>query len=122
MRQLTPNAFGGRGALRQEVSDEREACWRRDIEAIRRDHASDIWMFDVPPPFERNGRILRPQLGRVFLGLAGGIRRRLRRGADALRHDRQGQGRLDFGLTIGLGKIGDRRTIVHERHSVPADD
>ena len=29
---------------------------------------------------------------------------------------------LDFRLTIGLRKIGDRWTIVHEHHSVPADD
>jgi uncharacterized protein (TIGR02246 family) len=115
-----------------------DAVRRRDIEAILRDHASDIWMFDVPPPFERTGVESYAGSWDLFFSASPTpavfdiVEMKITAGNDVafvvalMRCVMIAKGKapedLDFRLTIGLRKIGDRWTIVHEHHSVPADD
>src|SRR5580658_9511619 len=42
-------------AIREVVESWAAAVRRRDIDAILRNHAADIVMFDVPPPFQTRG-------------------------------------------------------------------
>ncbi len=115
-----------------------EAVHRGDLEAVLVDHADDIVMFDVPPPFESSGMAEYRKSWDLFFSVqprpvAFDIQRLdVVAGAEvgfafALMQCREfgshGELRtLDFRLTVGLRKVTGHWTVVHEHHSVPATD
>jgi uncharacterized protein (TIGR02246 family) len=125
-------------AVRKVVEDWAAAVRRRDLPAILRNHAPDVLMFDVPPPFQSRGIAEYGKTWDVFFAWAGDpavfdIREmRIAAGSDvafvaatmhcAARDRSAKDAELDFRLTIGLSKIDGAWTIVHEHHSVPARD
>lgn len=123
--------------IRKLIEDWAAAVRRKDMAAILRDHAADIVMFDVPPPFESRGIAAYEASWDLFFRWAGTpVMFDLRRleivaGAEvafavALMRCNGGEpgspaGELDFRLTVGLRKVDGRWTIVHEHHSIPAE-
>jgi ketosteroid isomerase-like protein len=123
--------------IRKLIEDWAAAVRRQDMAAILRDHAADIVMFDVPPPFESRGIAAYEASWGVFFRWARtpvmfDIRRlEIVAGAEiafavALMRCSGGEpggptGELDFRLTVGLRKVGGRWTVVHEHHSIPAE-
>jgi ketosteroid isomerase-like protein len=132
-----------------QISDNREAVrvviesWAaavraRDYNGILQNHASDFVMFDVPPPFESVGLDAYRKTWDLFFGCnAGEIKFDIRdmvveaggdvafafAGMQCFTPDASGKlALLDFRLTLGLKKIHGQWTIVHEHHSVPAED
>jgi uncharacterized protein (TIGR02246 family) len=113
------------------------AVRRKDFEGILQDHSPEIVMFDVPPPFQSKGIEAYKQTWELFFSCSSGpivfdidsmtitaasevafvvaTMHCTEPGADGERQ------RLDFRLTIGLRKIEDRWTVVHEHHSLPAE-
>ncbi|HEX5317846.1 MAG TPA: nuclear transport factor 2 family protein [Stellaceae bacterium] len=122
--------------IRKIVDDWASAVRKRDLPAILRNHSSDIWMFDVPPPFQSRGIEAYRKTWDPFFAWAHDpavfeIREmRIVAGSDvafvaaAMRcAGREAGGEnveLDFRLTIGLRKVDGLWVIVHEHHSVPA--
>jgi ketosteroid isomerase-like protein len=114
------------------------AVRNRDLPAILRNHSPDILMFDVPPPFQSKGIDAYKKTWDLFFAWARepaafDIREmHVTAGSDvafvaaAMRcTEREASGEdveLDFRLTIGLRKVEGQWVIVHEHHSVPADD
>ena len=124
--------------IRKLVEDWAAAVRRRDLPAILAHHAPDMLMFDVPPPFLSRGRdAYRLTWDEFFrwapdpvvfdirdmeitagedvafvaaqMRCAGGI-------------DRAAAEPLDFRLTIGVVRRDGQWIILHEHHSVPAED
>ncbi len=110
-----------------------------DLETVARDHADDIVMFDVPPPYRgvRGLDAYRASWRPFFEWLATGAVFEIQTidvvaGTDvALAYGLLQCGTPeDFArrpgvllrLTIGLEKRGGRWTVVHEHHSFPHDD
>ena len=124
-------------AIRTLIEEWAAAVRRHDVEGILRDHAQDIVMFDVPPPFESRGADAYKATWALFFRWAPepvvfDIRRlEIVAGKEvafamALMRcaGKEPEGTdivLDFRLTVGLTKVGDRWTVVHEHHSIPAD-
>jgi uncharacterized protein (TIGR02246 family) len=125
-------------AVRKVVELWAAAVRRRDFDGILRNHSSDIVMFDVPPPLQSKGIKAYKETWDLFFSCSGDpvifdiAEMSVFAGSDVAfviatmhctepgpRGERQA---LDFRLTIGLQKIGDEWTIVHEHHSVPASD
>jgi uncharacterized protein (TIGR02246 family) len=108
----------------------------QDDPGIRADHADDILMFDVPPPFLSRGRDAYMATWRLFFSSAAKpvvfhfTDIEVTAGVDvafatAIGHcvDIDPAGRhepLDFRLTMGLRKVAGRWLITHEHHSLPA--
>ena len=125
-------------AVREVVEDWASAVRNRNLPAILRNHSPDIWMFDVPPPFQSEGIDAYKKTWDLFFSCTPepavfDIREmRITAGSDvafvaaAMRcTEREANGEdveLDFRLTIGLRKVDGQWVIVHEHHSVPADD
>lgn len=107
-----------------------------NLPAVLAHHSSDFLMFDVAPPFESRGLKEYEETWKLFYAnqpepLAFDFKHlEIVAGEDvafASAHmqcaaiDEKGQRiPFDFRLTAGLRKVGDRWTIVHEHHSVPA--
>jgi ketosteroid isomerase-like protein len=124
------------GAIRELIENWAAAVRRRDYDGILRDHADDIVMFDVPPPLESRGLAAYRATWDLFFSwterpVPFAIQRlEITAGEDvafavallrcAEPDSTGGQKPLDFRLTLGLRKIGQRWTITHEHHSVPA--
>ena len=114
------------------------AVRRHDVPAILAHHDPDMVMFDVPPPFQSRGieayratwatffawshepTVFDIQDMQVVAGedVAFAFATMRCAGREASGEDID----LDFRLTVGLRRIGDRWTIVHEHHSIPAED
>ena len=125
-------------AVRAVVETWIAAIKRRDIAAILQNHAPDIIMFDVPPPFQSRGIDAYRKTWDLFFSCTKDPVRfdptelNITAGADVTfvvatmectTPGPDGQPEpLDFRLTMGLRKIGGRWKIVHEHHSVPAPD
>jgi uncharacterized protein (TIGR02246 family) len=125
-------------AVRKVVENWASAVRNRDLPAILRNHSPDILMFDVPPPFQSKGIDAYRKTWDLFFAWAlepavFDIREmHVTAGGDvafvaaAMRcAEREASGEdveLDFRLTIGLRKIEGQWVIVHEHHSVPAND
>lgn len=133
---------------RNEASAEAEICkivedWasavrQRDIPAILRNHSADILMFDVPPPFQSRGIDAYRKTWDLFFAWAPDPavfdiqEMQITAGSDVAfvaATMKCGGGEtgekgveLDFRLTIGLRRVDGRWLIVHEHHSVPAED
>ena len=104
---------------------------------IRKDHDTDILMFDVPPPWQSRGIEEYMATWELFLSSVEKpvtfhfTEVKVTAGADvafatAIGHcvniDKAGQREpLTFRLTMGLRKMGDRWMITHEHHSLPSE-
>lgn len=120
--------------IRTIVENWAAAVRRRDLPGVLRHHSPDILMFDVPPPFQSRGIEAYAQTWRTFFNWASEpavfdfTDMHVTAGSDvafvsaAMRCMDKEDGALDFRLTMGLRKIEDQWTIVHEHHSVPAAD
>ena len=132
------NSSVDEAAVRAVVETWLAAIRRRDMEGILRNHSPDIVMFDVPPPFQSRGLEAYKATWDLFFVSTGDpvlfepTEMSITAGANvafvvATMHcggpkANEGPEGLDFRLTMGLRKIDDRWTIVHEHHSVPAVD
>ena len=122
--------------VRALVEDWASAVRRKDMPVILRHHASDMVMFDVPPPFQSKGIEAYRKTWDLFFSWAHepvtyDIKElHVTAGRDvafavATMHCSGTEANgdltdLDFRLTIGLRKIENQWTIVHEHHSIPA--
>ena len=107
----------------------------RDLDALLADHADDIVMFDVPPPYEgvRGMDAYRSTWPPFFEFINAGamfeiVELNVVGGADVAfayallkcgKPDEIGEQRLR--LTVGLRRDGDRWVVVHEHHSFSDD-
>jgi uncharacterized protein (TIGR02246 family) len=124
--------------VRTVIANWMAAVRARDINAILANHSDNLVMFDVPPPFENVGLDAYRKSWELFFSWSGGQVRfdvqkmtvvAGREVAFAFAKmgcfgpDAEGKPQpLDFRLTIGLKKVAGRWLIVHEHHSVPAED
>ncbi|HEY4106574.1 MAG TPA: SgcJ/EcaC family oxidoreductase [Polyangiaceae bacterium] len=124
--------------VRKLIEDWAAAVRNRDVAGILRHHANDLRVFDVPPPFESKGIDAYRDTWRQFFSWACEparfeiVEMDVTAGADVAfavatmrcaGPNKTGEDVvLDFRLTIGLRKIDGQWTIVHEHHSVPAED
>ena len=125
-------------AVRDLIEAWADAVRRKDYNGILRSHAADFVMFDVPPPFKTVGLDAYRATWHLFFSWSSDpVRFEIQEmdvtaGADvAFAFATMGcrtpgsDGKtepLDFRLTICLRKIDGRWMIVHEHHSVPAED
>ncbi len=137
---MNPNQTGSEdeAAIRAVIESWAVAVRRRDLPGILQNHASDIVMFDVPPPFLSRGIEAYEKSWDLFFSWSANpipfdiTEMNITAGRDvafvvATMHCAEpgpnGEPkRLDFRLTVGLRKIDGRWTITHEHHSVPAVD
>jgi uncharacterized protein (TIGR02246 family) len=121
-------------AIRDVITSWTAAVRRRDMAGILRNHAADIVMFDVPPPFQSRGIEAYGRTWDQFFAWSSDpiafdiTDMDIRAGDDVafvmatMRCADGEQKGLDFRLTVGLQKIDGRWTITHEHHSIPAED
>jgi uncharacterized protein (TIGR02246 family) len=124
-------------AVRELIEDWAKAVRARDIDGILADHATDVLMFDVPPPAVSRGLEAYRETWNLFysaqpepiafdiqemkvvangqVAFAVALMQCAERGKMGERLP------LDFRLTVGLCKIGGRWMVVHEHHSIPAE-
>jgi uncharacterized protein (TIGR02246 family) len=122
--------------IRELVENWAKAVRNRDIETILAHHSDDMVMYDVPKPFQSVGiDAYRKTWDLFFAYTKPGVFdiQELRIIADenvafcfaAMKCADKSNGAefidLDFRLTIGLKKINDQWTIVHEHHSIPSE-
>jgi uncharacterized protein (TIGR02246 family) len=137
---MTEQADADENRIKALLEDWVQAVQRHDLPAILAHHASDIVMFDLPPPLQCRGieayaqtwdlffRYRRPGAAFEFRELA------ITAGADVAfavaivwcgphssSNPRERDGFL-FRLTVGLRKIDGDWCITHEHHSEPAAD
>jgi ketosteroid isomerase-like protein len=112
-----------------------KAVREKDYEALLAHHSDDIFMYDVPEPFQSNGIIAyKNTWDPFFSGTQQGVFdiQELHVFADenvafgfatmkCMNRNSQGVFEpLDFRLTIGLKKLKGEWVILHEHHSVPS--
>ena len=122
--------------IRQLIENWAAAVRQKDIDKVLEHHASDMIMFDVPPPFQSTGIDAYRKTWDTFykytrLGVFDIHDLKIFAGNDVAfciatmqcEDSTNGNGYepLDFRLTVGLRKINDQWTIVHEHHSIPAE-
>ena len=121
--------------IRQLIEDWAAAVRNKDIEKILAHHASDIVMFDVPEPFKSVGideyhktwdlffkytrqGVFDIQSLKIFADENVAFCFAEMKCSD--KSDTPDFVDLYFRLTIGLKKINNQWTIIHEHHSVPS--
>ena len=122
--------------IRELVENWAKAVRNKDIEKILAHHSEDIVMYDVPEPFKLEGiEAYRNTWDLFFANTKLGVFdiRELHIVADdnvafcfatmkcADKSNTVDFVELLFRLTIGLRKINNQWTIVHEHHSIPAE-
>ncbi|HEV8286438.1 MAG TPA: nuclear transport factor 2 family protein [Chitinophagaceae bacterium] len=122
--------------IRQLVENWAKAVRNKDIAAILANHSNDIVMYDVPKPFQSVGiDAYRKTWDTFFAFTKPGVFniQELHIVADenvafcfaTMKCADKSNGvefvDLDFRLTIGLQKINDQWTIIHEHHSIPSE-
>ncbi|HVZ98161.1 MAG TPA: nuclear transport factor 2 family protein [Chitinophagaceae bacterium] len=122
--------------IRQLVENWAQAVRNKDIETILAHHSADIVMYDVPKPFKSVGLDAYRKTWDTFFAFTKlGVFdiQQLHVIADenvafcfaemkcADKSNSAEFIELDFRLTIGLKKINNEWTIVHEHHSVPSE-
>ena len=130
-----PGKSANEAQIRQLVENWAKAVRNKDINAILAHHSDDIVMYDVPEPFQSVGiDEYRKTWDLFFAYTKPGVFeiRELHVIADEwvafcfakMKCEDKSKSvefePLDFRLTIGLQKINNQWTIVHEHHSVPA--
>jgi uncharacterized protein (TIGR02246 family) len=134
-----PRASDDRAEIRALIERWAEAVHAGDIEGVLAAHASDVVMFDVPPPnegvrgieeyrdtwppffeWQRRGAVFEivsldvtagQDVAYAFALLRCGTEEELRENP-----------RQRLRLTMGLRKEGDRWLVAHEHHSFPSQD
>jgi len=123
--------------VRELVENWAKAVRERDIEKILAHHSVDFVMYDVPPPFQSVGLdAYRSTWEDMFFkytkpGVFDMDELNIVAGSDvafcfatmkcADKSNSTDYVDLPFRLTIGLQKINNQWTIVHEHHSIPAE-
>jgi uncharacterized protein (TIGR02246 family) len=123
-------------AIRDLVEDWASAVRKKDLGGILRNHAPNMLMFDVPPPFQSKGIEAYKKTWDLFFSWAHDpavfdIREISITAGDDVAFvaavmrcagtEANGENiELDFRLTIGLCKIDDQWIVTHEHHSIPA--
>jgi uncharacterized protein (TIGR02246 family) len=130
------NATNNEILIRQLVENWAKAVRNKDMGNILAHHADDIVMFDVPEPFQSIGIDAYRKTWDIFFKYTEpGVFdiQQLKVIADEnvafciatmKCSDKSAGGDyvpLDFRLTIGLKKINDEWTIIHEHHSIPSN-
>jgi ketosteroid isomerase-like protein len=132
----TRNCANDEAHIRTLIERWAQAVRAQNRAAICADHDNDMLMFDVPPPLQSRGlQAYMATWETFFSSVAKPVEFTLSDlqitcGAEvafatALGHcvnlDATGKPEpLEFRLTIALRKIGDRWTVMHEHHSLPA--
>jgi uncharacterized protein (TIGR02246 family) len=122
--------------IRKLVQKWARAACAKNLEGVLAHHSKDILMFDVPLPLQSKGIEAYKKTWDLFFGWAqdAGIfdieemtitaGKEVAFVAAIMRcagfDERKKKIHLQFRLTIGLRKIDNEWTIVHEHHSVPA--
>ncbi len=121
--------------IRQLVEEWALAVRNKDIDKILAHHSSDIVMFDVPPPFQSTGideyrktwdlffTFTKPGIFEIETLNIFADERIAFCFATMNCSDKSDTGDyidLPFRLTIGLKKINNQWTIIHEHHSIPS--
>ena len=123
--------------VRELVENWAKAVRERDIEKILAHHSTDFVIYDVPPPFQSVGlEAYRCTWEDMFFkytkpGVFDMDELNIVAGNDvafcfatmkcADKSNSTDYIELPFRLTIGLKKINNQWTIVHEHHSIPAE-
>ena len=122
--------------VRELVENWAQAVRNKDIEKILAHHSDDVVMFDVPKPFVSIGinaysktwdtffaftklGVFEIQESKVIADENVAFCFATMKCAD--KSNSEDFVELDFRLTIGLQKINDNWTIVHEHHSIPSE-
>ena len=124
-------------AIRELVEGWATAVRRKDLAAIVVNHSANMLMFDVPPPLASKGIDAYTRTWDLFFSWAHDpivfniTEMDITAGEDvafvialmrcAGRESNGQASELDFRLTIGLRKIDDQWVVVHEHHSIPAN-
>jgi uncharacterized protein (TIGR02246 family) len=124
------------GKIRKLVEKWAAAVRGKNLKGVLAHHSEDILMFDVPPPFQSKGIEAYKKTWDIFFawtqdsGIFDIEKMTITAGKEvafvaaimrcAGFDDQKKKIHLQFRLTIGLRKIEDKWTIVHEHHSVPA--
>jgi ketosteroid isomerase-like protein len=131
------SAANNEAQIRQLIEKWARAVRNHDVAAILAQHSNDIVMYDVPPPFESVGIDAYRKTWDVFFSWSQQVPgifdiRKLHITAGenvafcfatmkcAGKNENGEAEPLYFRLTIGLKKINDEWTIVHEHHSLPS--
>jgi ketosteroid isomerase-like protein len=127
---------GDEAQIRQLINEWAAAVRSGDIEAILAHHADDIVMYDVPKPFRSVGLEAYRRTWDTFFtftkpGVFDILELHIVAGEKvafcfaimkcADKSNSLEYVDLDFRLTVGLKKINEQWTIVHEHHSVPSE-
>jgi uncharacterized protein (TIGR02246 family) len=133
---LNDNKTTGEAAIRNLVEEWAKAVRHRNITGILVNHSPEILMFDVPPPLQSKGIEAYEKTWALFyswsqdpvvfdiceMNITAGddvaFVTALMRCAPTEPNGKRAE--LDFRLTVGLRKIEDQWTIMHEHHSIPA--
>jgi ketosteroid isomerase-like protein len=122
--------------IQQLVENWARAVRNRDLQNILAYHSDDIVMYDVPKPFQSIGIDAYRKTWDIFFAYTKPgvfeIQELTVYAGDSIAFcfatmkcaDKTGSTdyiELDFRLTIGLKKINDQWTIVHEHHSIPSE-
>lgn len=122
--------------IRQLVEDWAKAVRKKDIDKISAHHSDDIVMYDVPKPFQSIGIDAYRKTWELFFAFTKpGVFdiQTLNIVADENvafcfatmkccdKSDTPDFVDLPFRLTIGLKKINNQWTIIHEHHSIPSE-
>lgn len=122
--------------VRTVIEDWAAAVRRRDFAGILRDHDLQMLHFDVPPPLQSTGLEAYKRSWDAFFAWTHDpvvfevTNVNVTAGSDVafatatIRCAGESNGRASeehVRLTVGLRKVGDRWTILHEHHSVAAE-
>jgi ketosteroid isomerase-like protein len=133
----TNAAASDRAELLELIARWSKAVREENLEGIRADHDPDMLMFDVPPPFSSRGLDAYMATWKTFYDWqARPVTFEFRdvvvtAGTDVAFATAIGRCHdlssgevveLDFRLTMGFRKHDGRWRIVHEHHSLPAED
>ena len=138
MPGTSPKALGAdEAAIRELIAQWAKAVRDEDLEGLRANHAPDILMFDVPPPFLSRGLDAYMATWEMFYPcqarpVAFDFEEvEVTAGSDVafataighccyIEHGKRTD--LKFRLTMGFRKESGRWQIAHEHHSLPATD
>jgi ketosteroid isomerase-like protein len=121
--------------IRELIENWADAVRQKDIQRILAHHSDHFVMYDVPEPFQSIGLDAYRKTWDIFFkytksGVFDIHELNIVTGEDvafafgkmqcADKIDKEKYEPLDFRITIGLKKIKDHWTILHEHHSIPA--
>ena len=122
-------------AIRDLIENWAKAVRGKDIDAILANHSPDILMFDVPPPIQSKGIDAYRKTWDLFfdwsrdepvfdikeMTVTAGRDVAFATALMRCAGKKENVHGLDFRLTVGLRKIGERWIVTHEHHSIPAE-